>query len=243
MSDFYNHKDDWYRIELNLNEHKDDTIKHITDAERQNWNAKSDAHDHPYAPSSHVGDSTHLAEGERQTWNAKSDAHDHPYAPLSHVGDNTHVTGTEKSTWNGKATSADITSAINTHISNMSHGYMVPDYDNITVITGPNNIATYTAEVPGIIYVTNNMNTTSHACDVYIRSTPGGDDILIAQFQEYDASVALHTFQLASGNKITFDCSRMGAITFLSQLTDPGEVSDISSDSLFVIFVPYKTIR
>ena len=38
MSDFYNHKDDWYRIELNLNEHKDDTIKHITSEERNSWN-------------------------------------------------------------------------------------------------------------------------------------------------------------------------------------------------------------
>lgn len=38
MSDFYNHRDDWYRIELNLNEHKDDTIKHITSEERDSWN-------------------------------------------------------------------------------------------------------------------------------------------------------------------------------------------------------------
>lgn len=38
MSDFYGHKDDWYRIELDLNEHKDDTIKHITSEERDSWN-------------------------------------------------------------------------------------------------------------------------------------------------------------------------------------------------------------
>lgn len=69
MSDFYDHRDDWYRIELNLNEHKEDTIKHITDTERQNWNAKSDAHDHPYAPLSHVGDATHVTGTERESWN------------------------------------------------------------------------------------------------------------------------------------------------------------------------------
>lgn len=45
MSDFYDHKDDWYRIELNLNEHKDDTIKHITDDERSAWNELI-GHDH-----------------------------------------------------------------------------------------------------------------------------------------------------------------------------------------------------
>lgn len=43
MSDFYNHKDDWYRIELNLNEHKDDTIKHITAEERESWNNVANA--------------------------------------------------------------------------------------------------------------------------------------------------------------------------------------------------------
>lgn len=74
MSDFYDHKDDWYRIELNLNEHKDDTIKHITDTERSTWNAKSDAHDHPYAPLSHVGDATHLSDGERESWNKVANA-------------------------------------------------------------------------------------------------------------------------------------------------------------------------
>ena len=74
MSDFYDHRDNWYRIELDLNEHKDDTIKHITDTERQNWNAKSDAHDHPYAPLSHVGDDTHATSSEKSTWNNVANA-------------------------------------------------------------------------------------------------------------------------------------------------------------------------
>ena len=138
MSDFYDHKDDWYRIELNLNEHKDDTIKHITDTERQNWNDKSDAHDHPYAP-------------------------------LSHVGDDTHVTSAEKSTWNGKATASDISAAIQTHLTNTSHGSLVPNWAEASVITGANNVASHTATKPGIVYITDNMNSQSHCCDIYIN--------------------------------------------------------------------------
>ena len=76
MSDFYDHRDNWYRIELDLNEHKNDAVKHITNTERQNWNAKSDAHDHPYAPLSHVGDATHVTSSEKSTWNGKATASD-----------------------------------------------------------------------------------------------------------------------------------------------------------------------
>lgn len=74
MSDFYDHRDNWYRIELDLNEHKDDTIKHITSEERNSWNEKSDAHDHPYAPLSHVGDNTHVTGAERESWNTVANA-------------------------------------------------------------------------------------------------------------------------------------------------------------------------
>lgn len=74
MSDFYDHKDNWYKIQLDLTEHKDNAVSHITSTERQNWNAKSDAHDHPYAPLSHVGDATHLSDGERESWNKVANA-------------------------------------------------------------------------------------------------------------------------------------------------------------------------
>ena len=205
MSDFYDHKDDWYRIELNLNEHKDDTIKHITDAERQNWNAKSDAHDHPYAP-------------------------------LSHVGDATHVTSTEKSTWDDKATEADIASAIGTHKTSVAHGYLVPDWSRADVVTGSNNVAEYTAPTHGIIYATDNMNSQSHACDVYVNG------VLVSQFQEFDGHVGTHTFAIASGDTIKFDCSRMGTVYFVSELTDMSDVSDIPGDSLYILFVPFKTV-
>ena len=205
MSDFYNHKDDWYRIELNLNEHKDDTIKHITDVERQNWNAKSDAHDHPYAP-------------------------------LSHVGDATHVTSTEKSTWNGKATEDDISAAIQIHLGNVSHGLQVPNWEGASVITGVDNIASYVAPVPGIVYITYNMNSQSHCCDIYINN------ILVAQFQDSGGHVAVHSFMINTDNRIKIDCTRIGHIDFISRLTDPADVSDIPDSSLYVLFVPFKTV-
>lgn len=205
MSDFYDHKDDWYRIELNLNEHKDDTIKHITDTERQNWNAKSDAHDHPYAP-------------------------------LSHVGDATHVTSTEKSTWNGKATASDISAAIQTHLTDTSHGSLVPNWAGASVITGANNVASYTATKPGIVYITDNMNSQSHCCDIYIN------DILVAQFQDQPGHAGTHSFMINTNDRIKIDCSRMGHIDFIAQLTDPADVSDISDSCLYVLFVPFKTV-
>ena len=205
MSDFYDHKDDWYRIELNLNEHKDDTIKHITDTERQNWNAKSDTHDHPYAP-------------------------------LSHVGDDTHVTSTEKSVWNGKATASDISAAIQTHLTDTSHGSLVPNWAAASVITGENNIAIHTAAKPGIVYITDNMNSQSHCCDIYINDT------LVAQFQDPGGHVGTHSFMINTNDSIKIDCSRMGNIDFITQLTDPADASDIPGSSLYVLFVPFKTV-
>ena len=205
MSDFYDHRDNWYRIELDLNEHKDDTIKHITDTERQNWNAKSDAHGHPYAP-------------------------------LSHVGDDTHVTSTEKSTWNGKATASDIATAINTHETSVAHGYLVPNWSEAVVVTGSDNVAQYTAPTHGIIYVTNNMNSQSNACDVYVNG------VLVSQMLDGGGHVGAHTYAIASGDTIKFDCSRIGTIYFLSELTDMSDVQDIPSDSLYILFVPFKTV-
>ena len=64
---------------------------HITADERKTWNAKSDAHTHPYATTtnfnSHSGNTTlHITAAERNTWNAKSNAHSHPYAGSSTQG-------------------------------------------------------------------------------------------------------------------------------------------------------------
>lgn len=205
MSDFYDHRDNWYRIELDLNEHKDDTIKHITNT-------------------------------ERNTWNAKSDAHDHPYAPLSHVGDDTHITSEERGTWNNKATASDISTAIQTHLTNTSHGYMVPNWSAATVITGANNIASHIATKPGVVYITDNMNSQSNCCDIYIN------DILVAQFQDNPGHVATHSFMINTNDIIKIDCSRMGSIDFVTQLTDPADISDISDSSLYVLFVPFKTV-
>ena len=152
MSDFYDHKDDWYRIELNLNEHKDDTIKHITDDERSAWNAK--------------------------------------------------------------ATAADITSAINTHNTSVAHGYLVPNWSGAVVATGSDNVAQYTAPTHGIIYVTDNMDSSSGQCDVYVNG------ILVSQFQETSNGCITHTYVLASGDTIKFDCTRMDAVDFVEALPD-----------------------
>ena len=205
MSDFYDHRDNWYRIELDLNEHKNDAIKHITNTERQNWNAKSDAHDHPYAP-------------------------------LSHVGDATHVTSSEKSTWNGKATASDISAAIQTHLGYVSHGLLIPNWEEASVITGADNIAIHTATKPGIVYITDNMNSQSHCCDIYINN------ILVAQFQDPGAHAGTHSFMINTDDSIKIDCSRMGHIDFITQLTDPADVSDIPDSSLYVLFVPFKIV-
>ena len=172
MSDFYNHKDDWYRIELNLNEHKDDTIKHITDAERQNWNAK--------------------------------------------------------------ATAADIASVIDTHNTSVAHGYLVPNWSGAVAVTGSDNVAQYTAPTHGIIYVTDNMDSASGQCDVYVNG------ILVSQFQDSTNGAFTHTYAIAAGDTIKFDCTRMPAVNFVESLPDP--VAVIPGYSLYVLFVPFKTV-
>ena len=53
--------------------HRDDTSKHVTQDLQDKWNAKSDAHDHPYAPLSHVGDDTHVSSDDKKKWNDKED--------------------------------------------------------------------------------------------------------------------------------------------------------------------------
>lgn len=206
MSDFYEHKDNWYKIQLDLTEHKDNAVSHITSSERTYWNAKSDAHDHPYAPLSHVGDATHLADGERESWN-------------------------------GKATTSDIATAISTHNTTVSHGHLVPDYKNSVVVTGADNMATYTAQASGIIYITDNMNTLNSCCDVYVNN------VLVSQFQDGSGHIGTHTYMLASGDVIKLDCTRIsGTIDFLSSITDLSDIKDIAGDSLYVLFVPFKTV-
>lgn len=172
MSDFYNHKDDWYRIELNLNEHKDDTIKHITTEERDSWNAK--------------------------------------------------------------ATASDIETAINTHNTSVAHGYLVPNWSGAVAVTGSDNVAQYTAPTHGIIYVTNNMDSSSGQGDVYVNG------MLVSQIQETGNGAITHTYVIASGDTIKFDCTRMDAVNFVEALPDP--VAAIPGHSLYILFVPFKTV-
>ncbi len=201
MSDFYDHKDNWYRIELNLNEHKDDTVKHITDTERQNWNAKSDAHDHSYAP-------------------------------LSHVGDATHVTSSEKSTWNGKASASDIASAINTHKTSVTHGHLVPDWSNTSVIKSN----TYTPSSPGIVYITHNLNA-QYAVHVLVNG------IQIGQFLDDGPPVGFASIHLNSGDTLTLDWTLQGEeIPFYDSLPSDGDISGRSGYGVYAIFVPFKTV-
>lgn len=170
MGDFYNHKDDWYRIELSLNEHKDDTTKHITDTERRNWNTK--------------------------------------------------------------ATQADISSAISTHISNVSHGYMVPDWSNTSVITS----ATYTPSSPGIVYITHNLNA-QYAIHVLVNG------VQIGQFLDDGPPVGFISVHLNTGDTLTLDWSVQGEeIPFYNSLPSDDNISGQEGYGVYAIFVPFKTV-
>jgi hypothetical protein len=114
---------------------------------------------------------------------------------------------------------------------------MVTDLEGSVVVTKTSkNVAQYKADKPGIIYVTDNTNPSSHACDVYINGK------LVSQFQDPGGHVGAHTYVIASGDVIKFDCTRMGTIYFVDEPTDPSDVSDIPGDSMYILFVPFKTV-
>ncbi len=83
-------------VQENLNTHISDSTKHITSAERTNWNAKADESE----LTEHTGNTTvHITSAERTTWNAKANASD----LTSHTGNTTvHITAAERTAWNAK---------------------------------------------------------------------------------------------------------------------------------------------
>lgn len=83
-----------YATTTNFNSHSGNTTLHITAAERTAWNAKSDAHSHPYASSSH----THS--------NYSVTSHTHSYVPLS-ASTTTLVSNAQSGVINFNSTASD----------------------------------------------------------------------------------------------------------------------------------------
>ena len=90
---YHDHED--FVTVAKFEEHEDSDL-HLRDGERDKWNAKSNAHDHPYAPLSHVDDSIHVTPDDKEKWNGKEDKghdHDEKYVILNvfndHVNDYT----------------------------------------------------------------------------------------------------------------------------------------------------------
>ena len=75
-----------YATTTNFNSHSGNTTLHITAAERTAWNAKSDAHSHPYASSSHTHSNYSVTSHTHALSALTSTAHTHNYAGSSSAG-------------------------------------------------------------------------------------------------------------------------------------------------------------
>lgn len=254
MSDFYEHKDNWYKIQLDLTEHKDNAVSHITSSERSDWNqAIADIKSHRDDVDAHVTDE------EREYWNGKSDAHDHPYAPLSHVGDDTHVSAAEKSKWNSMlsvpdyAKAEDVLSAYvtGTGYTADSYGYIAVQLDNIPGISqglyiSPHDAYVYSYEITsdatfqdGITYYTYDVDNNVYTeASVEIGAEVPADTTYYIKISNPKHVKLFHTDGSGQYNEVIY--VEPGDIIAIRTVAS-GEVHTTLAPTILT-YIPFKTV-
>ena len=97
-----------YATTTALNNHTGSTSSHVSTTDRNYWNAKSDAHSHPYASTVKLGSTSYNVSGNTislpayPTLSSLSGVSTSTFN--SHTGNTTaHITAAERTAWNGKA--------------------------------------------------------------------------------------------------------------------------------------------
>ena len=132
---------------IDLSAHTNNSIPHVSPAERTNWNGKANATD----LTTHVNDKTpHVSPSERENWNGKANVTD----LTTHMNNTApHVSSSDRTNWNGKANAADLT----THMNNTAPHVSSADRTNWDGKASANNLTSHTGN--NTIHITSNERT------------------------------------------------------------------------------------